>query len=185
MDKPKFSVKTMTLCALMAAVCCILGPISIPIGAVPISLGVLAVYLSVYVLGMFKGTIAYVIYLLLGAVGLPVFSGYEGGLQKLTGPTGGYLVGMIFMAIIAGIFIDRFPISQWYMHAIGMVIGLIACYSFGTAYFMALMHMSLGKSLAVCVIPFLPFDAIKIAIAVLIGCQVRTALSKANLSVYE
>ncbi|MCR4716414.1 MAG: biotin transporter BioY [Lachnospiraceae bacterium] len=181
MENKKISVKTMTLCGLMAAICCLLGPLSIPIGAIPVSLGVLAMYLCAYVLGPIKGVIACIVYLLLGAVGLPVFSGFEGGLQKLTGPTGGYLIGFIFLVLISGFFIDKFPVNKWYMHVIGMVLGLLVCYCFGTLYFMKLMNMDLIPSLSACVIPFLPFDAAKIAISTIIGCQLKTVLIKANL----
>ena len=84
----------------MTAVTCILGPLAIPIGPVPVSLTPLAVFLSVYILGTKGGTLAYLLYLLIGAVGVPVFSGFTGGLGKLAGPTGGYLVGFILMALI-------------------------------------------------------------------------------------
>jgi biotin transport system substrate-specific component len=181
MDSKKMSTKTITMCGLMAAVCCILGPLSIPIGPVPISLTVVAVFLCVYVLGMVKGTIAYIVYLLLGAVGLPVFSNFEGGFQKIVGPTGGYLVGFIFMALISGFFIERFPVSKWYLHAVGMVLGLSVCYVLGTIYFMAITHMGLKESLGLCVIPFLPFDMVKIAVCIVVGCGLKTALHKANL----
>ncbi len=182
MNDKRLSVKTITMCGLMAAVCCILGPIAVPIGTIPVSLGVMAVYLCAYVLGAVKGTIATIVYLLLGAVGLPVFSGYEGGFGKLAGPTGGYLVGFIFLAFISGLFIERFPISKWYLHALGMVLGLLVCYCIGTAYFMHLMNMKLMPSLAACVFPFLPFDAIKIALCILIGDKVKSALNAANLN---
>ena len=92
----------MTMIALMTAVTCILAPLSIPIGPVPISLTNFAIYLSLYLLDWKKGTISYFIYLLLGFAGLPVFSGFTGGVAKLAGPTGGYIVGFIPMAIIAG-----------------------------------------------------------------------------------
>lgn len=98
----------MVVTALMAAVTCILAPLSVPIGPVPISLTNFAIYLSLYLLDWKKGTLSYLIYLLLGLVGLPVFSGFTGGLAKLAGPTGGYIIGFIPMAIIAGIVIDKF-----------------------------------------------------------------------------
>ena len=84
--------KTMALIGVMAAVTCILGPLSVPIGQIPISLTNLVIYFTVFVLGIWAGTGSYGIYLLLGAVGLPVFSGFAGGLGKLLGPTGGYLI---------------------------------------------------------------------------------------------
>ena len=98
----------MAVTALMTAVTCILAPLSIPIGPVPISLTNFAIYLALYLLDWKKGTVSYIIYLLLGLVGLPVFSGFTGGLGKLAGPTGGYIIGFIPMAIIAGIVIDKF-----------------------------------------------------------------------------
>ena len=99
--------KTMVIIGVMAAVTCILGPLSlaIPVSPVPISLTNLAVYFAVYVLGMKKGTISYLIYLLIGLIGLPVFSAFTGGPAKLFGPTGGYLIGFAFMAAICGFFL--------------------------------------------------------------------------------
>ena len=85
----KTSTYAMVVTALMAAVTCILAPLSVPIGPVPISLTNFAIYLSLYLLDWKKGTLSYLIYLLLGLVGLPVFSGFTGGLAKLAGPTGG------------------------------------------------------------------------------------------------
>ena len=90
----------MAVTALMTAVTCILAPLSIPIGPVPISLTNFAIYLSLYLLDWKKGTVSYILYLLLGLVGLPVFSGFTGGIGKLAGPTGGYIIGFIPMAII-------------------------------------------------------------------------------------
>ena len=97
--------KTMALIGVMAAVTCILGPLSlaIPVSPVPISLGLLGVAFAVYMLGMKKGTLSVLIYLLLGLVGLPVFSGFSGGFAKLAGPTGGYLIGFLFMIPLTGI----------------------------------------------------------------------------------
>ena len=89
----------MAVTALMTAVTCILAPLSIPIGPVPISLTNFAIYLSLYLLDWKKGTISYILYLLLGLVGLPVFSGFTGGIGKLAGPTGGYIIGFIPMAM--------------------------------------------------------------------------------------
>lgn len=127
--------KTMALIGVMAAVTCILGPLSlaIPVSPVPISLTNLAVYFAIYVLGMKRGTISYCIYLLLGLIGLPVFAAFTGGAGKLFGPTGGYLIGFIFMALICGFFIEKWE-KKLYMHFIGMVLGTAVCYVFGTAW---------------------------------------------------
>ena len=93
----KLSTKQLTTIGVMTAVTCILGPLAIPLSfsPVPISLTNLAIYISIYVLGTKSGTISYIVYLLLGLVGLPIFSNFTGGLAKLAGPTGGYLIGFI------------------------------------------------------------------------------------------
>ena len=123
---PHSKTYEITMTALMAAVTCILAPLSIPIGPVPISVTNLAIYLSLYLLGWKRGTISYLIYLLLGLVGLPVFSGFTGGPAKLAGPTGGYIIGFIVMAIIAGLVIDNCH-KPW-IQLIGMIVGTIVCY---------------------------------------------------------
>ena len=108
--KKSFTTFQMTLIAVMAAITCILGPLSIPIpiSPVPISLTNLAIYLTVCLLGWKFGTISYLIYLLIGIAGLPVFSGFSSGFAKLLGPTGGYLIGFIPMAIICGFAFEKF-----------------------------------------------------------------------------
>ena len=182
--KQFFSVKSLTVMALMAAICCVLGPFTVPIGPVPVSFVMIGIYLSVYALGMGRGTIAVAVYLLIGLCGLPVFSGFSGGPAKLFGPTGGYLIGYLFLALISGWFIDRFSIRKWYLHLIGMVLGMAICYTFGTAWFMILMKMGLAESLTLCVFPFIPFDLIKILLCYGLGSAVRTGLARAGLMVY-
>ena len=99
----RLSTRKLVLIALMTAITCIFAPMAIPIpvSPVPISLTNLVIMISIYVLGFKDATISYIVYLLLGLVGLPVFSGFTGGLGKLAGPTGGYLIGFIFLALIA------------------------------------------------------------------------------------
>ena len=103
-----FDLKNMVLMALFIAVTCVLAPLSIPIGPVPISLTNFVIYFELYFLGWKRGLISYVVYLLLGMVGLPVFSGFAGGVGKLAGPTGGYLIGFILMTLVCGLFIEKF-----------------------------------------------------------------------------
>ena len=164
----------MAVTALMTAVTCILAPLSIPIGPVPISLTNFAIYLSLYLLDWKKGTISYILYLLLGLVGLPVFSGFTGGIGKLAGPTGGYIIGFIPMAIIAGIVIDKF--SQRWIQILGMIVGTAICYAFGTVWFCFQSGYTVAAALAVCVIPFIPADLIKIVIVTIIGPMIRKRL---------
>lgn len=178
------TIKIITFTALMTAVMCILSPLSIPIGPVPITLSVACVFLCVYTLGAKLGSVACGIYILLGLVGLPVFSGFAGGPAKLFGPTGGYIVGYIFMALISGWFIDRFPMKKFYLQIVGMLLGLAVLYAFGTAWFVFQMKVTFAEALSMCVIPFIAFDMIKIGLALVLGNTVRKALSMANLMSY-
>lgn len=177
--KAAFSTSQMALIGVMTAVTCILGPFSIPlpISPVPISFTNLAIYLALYVLGAKAGTISYLIYLLLGFVGLPVFSGFTGGVAKLAGPTGGYLVGFIFMAIVAGLMIDHFP-GRYVLHVLGMIAGLAICYLFGTVWLVKQLEMNFMGGLGVGVIPYLPGDAVKILFAVLVGPKLRREIRR-------
>lgn len=176
----KSKVYQMASTGVMTAVICILGPLSIPIGLVPISFTILAIYITLYLLGMKKGTLSTIIYLLVGFAGLPVFSGFTSGPSKLLGPTGGYLIGFIFMALISGFFIDRF-INQWYLCILGMILGTAVCYIFGTAWLAYQANISASAALAAGVIPFIPGDLAKIALSAYIGPRIRNRLIRANL----
>jgi len=171
---PRTKTYEITITALMAAVTCILAPLSIPIGPVPISFTNLAIYLSLYLLGWKRGTISYLIYLLIGLVGIPVFSGFTGGPAKLAGPTGGYIIGFIVMAVIAGLVIDNChkPLIQ----LIGMIVGTIICYVLGTAWFCFEAKSTVSGALSICVFPFIPGDLIKMIIAMLIGPAIKKRL---------
>lgn len=178
----KRSTKTLVLIGVLAAVTCVLGPLTIPLpfSPVPISLTNLAVYFSIYVLGMKKGTISYLIYLLIGLAGVPVFSAFTSGPGKLLGPTGGYLIGFIFMAVICGIFIEKWPANRCICFA-GMVLGTAVCYLFGTVWLAYQAEMDFYPALAAGVIPFIPGDMAKIVIAMLIGPEIRKRLKFAGL----
>ncbi len=178
----KLTIKTITLIGLMASLLCILGPLSIPLpfSPVPLSLTNLAVFITIYVLGMKKGTVSYLIYLLLGAAGLPIFSGFTGGLGKLLGPTGGYLFGFVFMAFICGYFIDRW-FQKWYLCLVGLLIGTAGCNLLGTLWLAYQNSMSLPAALMVGVIPFILNDLMKIAISLILGPVLRKALLRAHL----
>lgn len=163
--------------ALMTAVTCILAPLSVPIGPVPISFTNLAIYLSLYLLDWKRGTLSYFLYLLIGFAGLPVFSGFTGGVAKLAGPTGGYIVGFIPMAIIAGIVIDHCQ-KRW-IQLLGMIVGTAICYALGTAWFCMQAGYTVSAALAVCVFPFIPADLIKMLIAMTIGPEIRKRVGSA------
>ena len=176
----KSQIYQFACCALMAALMCIFGPMSVPIGPVPVSLTNLVIYFTVYLIGMKGATVSYLIYMLLGIVGLPVFSGYQGGLAKVAGPTGGYLVGFILMALICGFVMEKsnvnIPIT-----VVGMIVGTLVAYAFGTVWFVQLMDVTYSYALTVCVFRFIPFDLAKIGIATVLGKVVRMALIRADL----
>ena len=180
--RPFLTVQTMSLIGLMTALTCVLGPLAIPLpfSPVPISFTNLAVYLAVSVLGMKAGAVSYLVYLLLGMAGLPVFSGFTGGFGKLAGPTGGYLIGFIFMAVISGFFIDHFPGKKLF-HAAGMVLGTGVCYLFGTSWLSHQRGVSFTAGLASGVIPYLPGDAAQILFALVIGSRLRREIVRLSL----
>ncbi len=170
----------MTRCALMAALMCALCPVSVPIGPVPISLSILVILLTVFILGTRDAAISYTVYLLLGAVGMPVFSGFQGGLAKLAGPTGGYLIGFLPMILISGIFIKKSKENLW-ISMLGMVIGIAVDYLLGTAWFVFQTESTIAHALDVCVYPFIPFDLAKLVIAAVFGKLIHRALVNAKL----
>lgn len=173
--KPYFTTKRMALIGVMTAVTCILGPLSIPLpfSPVPISFTNLAIYLAAYVLGMKACTISYLIYMLLGMVGIPVFSGFTAGVGKLQDRPAGYLVGFILMALIVGFFVRSFSGQSSPAYHVGMVLGLAICYIFGTVWLAGQLNMTFVAGLAVGVIPYLPGDAVKIIFTALIGPKLR------------
>ncbi|MDR0817156.1 MAG: biotin transporter BioY [Clostridiales Family XIII bacterium] len=181
-EKKRFDLRKMTVIALMAAVMCIVGPFSIPLPVtlVPISFTFVIIFLSVYILGLKSGTLSVLIYLLLGLVGLPVFSGFTGGAAKFAGPTGGYLIGYIFLAIICGLFADRFNGNRW-LYLVGMIIGVAVCYTFGTAWLAVQANLTFGAALAAGVLPFLIGDALKMALITAVAPQIRKLLLRAGV----
>ena len=183
--KQNTKIKTLTLIGLMTAVICIMSPFSIPLpfSPVPITLGFLAIYFALFALGMVNGTVSCLIYILLGLVGLPVFSGFSGGAGKLLGPTGGYIIGYIFLALIAGFFIEKYASKwqNWYLCLLGMILGSAVCYLFGTLMLAFQMQLSFYRALWLAVIPYIPADLCKMAIALLVGLPLRRALIRADL----
>ncbi len=181
--KTFFSVRRLTTVGLLTAVICLLGPFALNISfisPVPISLGTLGIYLAVSILGMKSGTLSVVVYILLGFIGVPVFTNFTGGAEKLLGPTGGYIIGYIFMALICGFFIDRWD-GRFLVCFLGMLLGTAVCYLFGTVWLALQMSLTFPRALATGVLPYIPFDLAKLLIALLLGGQVRRRLKKAGL----
>ena len=182
--KPKsiFNVKQIALVGLMAAIICVLAPFAlpIPISPVAISLGTLAIYFVLTVLGLKLGTVSVIVYILLGLVGLPVFTGFTGGPGKLFGPTGGYIIGYLFMAPICGFFIDRWG-DKFLPSFLGMVLGTAVLYLFGSLWLAYQASYTLPQAFMAGVVPYIPGDLIKLILAMVLGRQVRKRLKRAGL----
>ena len=184
--------RRLAACAVMAAAICVIAPISIPYGAISITGGTLAIYLAAYLLGGVWGSAATLVYLLVGFVGAPVFSNYMGGAARLLGPTGGYLVGYLPMAFLAGTVVSwslrrfggqgkRGAVLAAAVQLLGLAAATAVLYAFGTAWYCFQAKVTVAVALAVCVIRFIPFDLAKMAAALAIGAPIRNRLDRAGL----
>lgn len=158
----------MVYIAIFAVLMAICSWISIPM-AVPFTLQTFGVFLAVGVLGGKRGTWAVIVYVLLGAIGIPVFAGFTGGIGIILNNTGGYIIGFIFSALVMWAIEALLGKRTWVL-AVSMAAGLIVCYAFGTAWFMYVYGRDMGAVglvtvLGWCVIPFIIPDLVKIALA--------------------
>ena len=168
MNHGNFETYDMVYIAVFAVLMAICSWISIP-ATVPFTLQTFAVFLTVGVLGGKRGSMAVLIYILLGAIGIPVFAGFSGGLGTLLGNTGGYIIGFLFSALVMWLMEKLLGKKTWVL-AVSMVLGLVVCYAVGTVWFMVVYTQKTGAIgivtvLSWCVIPFIIPDLIKIALA--------------------
>ena len=174
----QFRTRGLVQAALFAALLCVLSPIAIPVGPVPVTLGVFVVLLAGVVLPWKRASAAVLVYILIGLAGLPVFSGGGGGFGVLAGPTGGYLWCYLPMAAL----VSRLSRGGgWKMAAFASILGVLLCYLLGTLQFTIVMNCGWGEALALCVWPFVPFDAAKILGAALLGTRLKRQLQAAEL----
>lgn len=169
----------LTATAAGAAALAVLAPWSLPLGPVPVSLCTLMIYLAAWVLPGGRGVAAVVVYVLLGTAGLPVFSGFLGGPGRLLGPTGGYILGYLPLAALCARFIGRS--NRRRMHLLGMVLGTVVLYGLGTVWFCLQTGTPFDGALALCVLPFLPGDGVKMAAALVLGPALRRRLERTGL----
>ncbi len=167
--------KKIAIAAITAAVLCVFSPISLPLGAIPVSLATFAVCLISCITPWKQSIVAVIIYILLGAAGLPVFSGFVGGFQQIAGITGGFIVGYIPCAAIVSFLISKYPCKK-YIYPLSMAIGIGSCYLSGTAWYSFQTGTEFGAALAVCALPFIIGDAIKISAASALGIILRNRL---------
>ena len=168
-EQKRYSKTTaLVLCGIFAALMAICSFITIPLGSISL-----------------------IVYILLGAVGVPVFAGFKGGLGVLAGPTGGYIIGYLAAAFLTGLLVElvftktgtdsgqrsaKSSTSRFIGIILAMIAGLAACYALGTAWFMISTGTGLGAALISCVIPFLPGDAAKIIVGALLVQKLRPAI---------
>ena len=169
-------VKNLTQIALAAARITVCAWITVP-AAVSFTVQTFAVFAAAGLLGTRRGTLAVAIYIALGALGLPVFSGFRGGIGVLAGNTGGYIVGFVFASLVCGLLISRFGHTVPALF-LSMLAGLIVCYAFGSAWYYFLYTQNTGNIgilwiLTQCVFPFIPFDLAKIALAAFLVRRLR------------
>lgn len=170
-SRKRMSTADLVYISLAAALMAICSWISVPL-VVPVTLQTFAVFTVAGILGLKRGTWAVLVYILLGALNIPVFTGFRGGFGILLGSTGGYIIGFIFLALVIGL-ITKFFGKKMPVLVLAMIAGLLVCYMFGTVWFMYVYTSNSGAVglytvLSWCVIPFLIPDAIKIVLAVIV-----------------
>lgn len=169
----------MAYIAMFTAIMAVCSWISIP-ALVPFTLQTFGVFLAVGVLGGKRGTLSILVYLLLGAVGVPVFAGFSGGPSVLFGNTGGYIIGFLFSALVMW-GMEQFLGKKRWVLALSMLLGLLVCYIFGTAWFMFIYGKNTGEiglmtALGWCVFPYIIPDLLKIALALAICKRLAGAI---------
>ena len=177
--KAKLSVRDMAYIAMFAVVMAVCSWISVPY-VVPFTLQTFGVFLAVGVLGGKRGTLAVLIYILLGCVGVPVFAGFSGGIGVVLGSTGGYIVGFLVQALVMWA-MERLPGNQTVVTIVSMVLGLIGCYAFGTVWFVVVYAQKTGPvglwtALGWCVFPYILPDAAKMALALVLRKRLKAAI---------
>ena len=178
MDKNRLSVRDMAFIAAMSAVIAVCAWITIPL-AVPFTLQIFGVFMALRLFGGKKGTLSILVYIALGAVGLPVFSGFQGGIGVLAGPTGGYIAGFLLMGALYWA-LEKYLRGPILPEAV-LLVGLIVCYTFGTAWFCTVMNgrgreVTFFSGLGTCVLPFILPDLAKLFLSRLAAGQLKRAL---------
>lgn len=177
MRKSASRLTGLLFCALFAALCAVCSQIAIPLPwGVPINFATAIVFLAGGLLGPWQGALSMLIYVAIGAIGAPVFTNFHGGLAYMAGPTGGYIIGYIFVALSTGLIARRR--ENFFVLCGAMVIGLVACYTLGTAWFAYSTGRTFWQSLLLCVVPYLPGDIAKIALSAFLCQRLRPAINK-------
>ena len=174
-----FRTLDLTCTAIGAALIAVCAWVSIP-ATVPFTLQTFGVFFILALLGGRRGTMAILVYVLLGATGIPVFAGFTGGIGILLGNTGGYILGFLLTGL-AYLLVTKMPGRKLWTEILGLLLGLVLCYALGTVWFMAVYARSsgavaLGTVLSWCVFPFILPDLGKLALALLLARRIAPAL---------
>lgn len=180
MNNRILTVRDMCLIGVFAAMITAVSQISIPMPyGVPMTLQTLIIPLAGIIIGARNGTLATLMYVLLGAIGLPVFAGFTGGIGAVLGPTGGFIISFPFVAYAAGL--GSRSGSKLHL-TMGLIIGALVNYGVGVLLFCILLDSSVSTALAACVLPFIPTAIIKMVIAGFIGTKVRDILEHRRIN---
>jgi len=169
------SNKRIVYVGLISSLICIISPFSLmlPVSPAPISLGTFGVYLAGVILGTKMGVTSVTVYLILGAIGLPIFAGFMGGISRFFAPSGGYLISYILIALLTGYFSDKFYGKKNILIIVGMIIGTLMCYFVGSAYMSYKMGFDISTAFIKGVIPYIIGDTIKMIVAYFISIEIR------------
>lgn len=179
--KKKLSVHDLCYIGVFTAIISVVSQLSIPMPyGVPMTLQTFIIPLAGIVLGAKNGTIASLIYILLGAIGIPVFAGFNGGLGSIFGPTGGFIISFPLMALLAGIGAKNSKHSEL---IIGLILGAVINFAFGAIFYSFVTANSLYMAFIACVLPFIPTAIIKIVIMDILGLKIKSSVLKGNLYV--
>lgn len=169
----KFSVRDICYAGLFAAVIAVMAQISIPMPlGVPMTMQTFAITLAAVVLGSKLSAIATLVYLLLGAVGVPVLANFSGGIDKFVGPTGGFLISFPIMAYIIGLGVEHRDVFKG-AFPVAVVVGTVVNYIVGVILFVIVAHSTVSVAVSACVLPFIPTDIIKAVLACVLGLNIR------------
>lgn len=177
-------LKWLLLSAIFAAITAVFSQITIPLPLIPITGQTLAVGLTATILGSRYGTLAMIIYVVLGAIGLPVFSGASGGLQVLIGKTGGYIVGFVLATFLTGFILEKTRFTFFYA-LVANIVGMIVTLAFGVVQLKFVLQIPWDKAIEFGAYPFLVVGVLKAVMASVIGIKVRERLISTKLLLVE
>ena len=176
-SRTSIRVREMAYIAIFVVLITICSWLAIPTPAVEFTMQTFAVFMTAGLLGGRRATWAVIVYLLLGAVGVPVFAEFTGGLGIMLGTTGGYMLGFVLTTLLVWV-LEHFLGEKTWVLVVSLVLGMVLCYTFGTAWFMVVYAreagaIGLGTALAWCVFPFVPVDAAKLVLAMFLRKRLK------------